>query len=123
MQPPWGTRRPSASSAALFATRLIFGNTPPPVALQLDSHNRLGRDLHKSIEDRLAEDQVTVGILAQQGVCAVFREHVDDVVLIDATVAVEMLKHPLILTKPSDSKDLRARWVGKIPSNYGWLRK
>jgi len=33
------------------------------------------------------------------------------------------LKHPLILTKPSDSKWLRIKWVGEVSSNYGRLRK
>ena len=32
-----------------------------------------------------------------------------------------LLRHPLILTKPSDSKGLRTKRAGKIPSNYGCL--
>ncbi|MDH0304717.1 MULTISPECIES: hypothetical protein [unclassified Pseudomonas] len=81
--------------AACVPPWLIFGYPEAPVAVRLHPDHIVGGELSKRSENTFAEHLVAVRILDEKLLMPRFDNVVNDIVLVDARVALDLGKHPL----------------------------
>ena len=77
-----------------FATWLIFGDPEPPIPVRLyPDDSSFGLAL-EGFENFTTNDQIPIAIFSKQNIGPIPDQMVNDVVLIDATVTLELREHP-----------------------------